>query len=105
MNTNCWAPPASTAPARAGRPQRLLSLREAAFYVGCRSEQTFRDEVALGLWPPPLPLTRLSGKRKRLLWDILALDARISELSGAAQTGAVLHPDHDLDAEFDFGNP
>lgn len=54
--------------------RRLLSREDAATYCGC-APGTFSRWVASGYMPPPLP-----GMRR---WDRLAIDARISVLSGA----------------------
>lgn len=80
--------------------RRLLTASEAAAYVGCRSAATFRREVARGIWPPPLPLAGLSGGRKRQVWDLLALDTRIDDLTGHAPAAN----DIDLDWEMGLGD-
>jgi hypothetical protein len=58
--------------------KRGLSERQAAAYVGV-SLETFRAEVARGIWPGP----RLHGrKRKKKVWDKRALDLAYDRVSG-----------------------
>lgn len=69
-------------------PPRFLRAEQAAAYLGV-SVDTFRAEVAAGMWPPPIR----RGART-LTWDRLALDkaADTLMLSGKTEAGSPLDP-------------
>lgn len=80
--------------------RRLVQAADAAEVVGCDSIETFLSEVSAGVWPRPLPLAAMTGmKRKRRVWDLRALHAKIDELSGIGRR----LPIDDLDAEMGIG--
>lgn len=81
--------------------RRLIPAATAAEVVGCESVGTFLSEVDAGVWPKSLPLAQIMGQaRKRRVWDLVALHARIDELSGIRRR----LPLQDLDAEMGIGH-
>ena len=68
----------------AARSPAMLTRDEAAAYVGV-SVTLWDEEVANGMWPPPIKRGRKGTKRT---WSVRAIDERIAELDRKAAIDA-----------------